>query len=479
MARRNIALNLRRSLLVGSLIAVAVVVTVAGGALFQSSQKGLKRTFVESFSGNLFISPPDKQTLSLFGVDTPVIGAYAHIPVLTDYGKVHRVVMKQAGVASATPQVTGYAVLESRGVKIPAVLFGVNGSGYFRVYRASRVVSGHHLVTGIPGIMISRKQAAELGGPNGHPLVPGDIVKLTAFTDHGFTIRQVPVSGIFEFPVRNAALARIAYVDAGTLRSLKGMVQGSGGSGALSRSDRRLLTGNLSNVFRSRGTVAKKSPGIGFSEVVHALSNTKGRAEAVRARKGTWNFLTIRLKAAANASTVCRELQQSLKAQGLEDTVAGWRAAAGAGAAISGFLSAAFDVGLLLLAVVIVFVLVNTLIIWVTQRTAEIGMIRALGGRRGFVFGLFFAESTLLALAAAIVGLLVGSALVVWLHRRGVPVGNHVLQLVFGGSVLRPELTVKNLLTGLAGALAIAWVGVIFPIRFALRVKPRQAMETE
>ena len=480
LAARNLELNARRSALVGSLILVAVVVAVIGGSLFDSTLAGLKRTFIDSFTADLFVSPNDSRPLSLFGVNTPVIGAFAKIPTMVDYEKVLRIVERQPGVASAVSQVSGYALLQTRGASLPVVLFGVNGGAYFKTFPDLRVVDGAPLETGVAGVMISKAQAAEIGGSQAKPLAPGDLIKLTAFTSRGFTIRQVPLAGIFEFPTTNAVLDKIAYVDSGTLRSLTGMVQGSGTPANLPSSDTSYLTGSLTDVFgSSTSTVNDGASGISLSSVVSSLADTAARNAAASPAKGAWNFILVRLQAGANPGVVQGALERQFEAAHLPVTVGDWKAAAGTGAALSGALAIAFDSGLVLLAVVIIFVLVNTMTIWITERTGEIGTIRALGGSRGLVFELLFTESMILSAASALAGLVVGSAIVAWMARHGFPIHNRILELVFGGSRLKPLLTAKTLATGFIGALAIGALGVIFPLRLALKVQPGRAMDTE
>jgi hypothetical protein len=46
LAVQNLALNIRRTFLVGSLIAMCVLVAIAGNSLFVSAVEGLRRTFI-------------------------------------------------------------------------------------------------------------------------------------------------------------------------------------------------------------------------------------------------------------------------------------------------------------------------------------------------------------------------------------------------------------------------------------------------
>ncbi|UWQ12786.1 FtsX-like permease family protein (plasmid) [Aliiroseovarius crassostreae] len=70
---------------------------------------------------------------------------------------------------------------------------------------------------------------------------------------------------------------------------------------------------------------------------------------------------------------------------------------------IFGMFTFMFIVVSFVLAIVIVFTIVNTVSMTVVERVKEIGTIRALGFRKGFVRALFLAESTLIGLIGAVI----------------------------------------------------------------------------
>jgi putative ABC transport system permease protein len=53
--------------------------------------------------------------------------------------------------------------------------------------------------------------------------------------------------------------------------------------------------------------------------------------------------------------------------------------------------------------------IMNVMLVAVSQRTSEIGLLKAIGARRRQVTAIFLAESVLLALAGAVIGLLIGT----------------------------------------------------------------------
>jgi len=106
-------------------------------------------------------------------------------------------------------------------------------------------------------------------------------------------------------------------------------------------------------------------------------------------------------------------------------------------------------------------------IMWISvhERTAEIGLLRALGVGRPTVQRLFMLESVLLAMAGGSLGLLVGFGLV-WLLRS----------LVRGLPLTTP---VEAVLAALAMSLIVGVVSGVAPARRAAGLDPIEALRAE
>jgi len=461
------------------LIAVCVVIAMVGNSFFESSSVGLKTTFINCFTGDLFIGPETERPLSLFGEDTPIIGSYAPIAALPRQNEILQIVKSDPSVASVVAQVSGYALMEVQGMRNPVVLFGVNGDDYFRAFSSIRLAKGSFLRTGDPGIMIASHKLREISQATGQELSLGTAIQLSVFTSHGFSIREVPLSGSFEFPTSNTAMDRIAYVDADTLRALNEMIQGGAEALRLPPETQRYLNGEVANIFNTDAGVQQNDSGIRLNDVEELLGRSRARHDAVAPDRASWNFLLIKLKPRSDAQAVKRDLEGRFRSHGLEARVGDWRAAAGSGSALVGSLSLAFNVGLGILALVIVLILANAFATMVTERTSEIATMRAMGARKGFVRALFFGEATVLSVVAGVAGALAGAILVASLHRRGFSTSNRILTMIFGGNILRPLLTPRTIVGSLFGAIVTGGIASLFAVRLALRITPARAMESE
>jgi putative ABC transport system permease protein len=165
-----------------------------------------------------------------------------------------------------------------------------------------------------------------------------------------------------------------------------------------------------------------------------------------------------------------------LAAQGLEVKTSPWDEASGFFARVAAALEAFiwFATGLIFL--VVAFIFMNTLIISIIERTAEIGTMRALGGEKSFIRSIFLAETLILNLAACLVGMAVGLVLVLAARGSGLPLPETISQYLVGGGPLPMVLSPVPFVTALVVVAAVSVVATILPIRVATRITPLAAM---
>jgi len=124
---------------------------------------------------------------------------------------------------------------------------------------------------------------------------------------------------------------------------------------------------------------------------------------------------------------------------------------------------------LLALAVVIALIgIVNTLLLSVFERTREIGLLRAVGMRRGQVKAMIRSEAVIVALVGAVIGVVVGTglglALASALRNSGVT----------NVAVPVPSLVAFVVLSAILGLIAATW-----PARRAAKLDVLRAIAAE
>ncbi|MGA2479930.1 MAG: FtsX-like permease family protein, partial [Spirochaetia bacterium] len=161
---------------------------------------------------------------------------------------------------------------------------------------------------------------------------------------------------------------------------------------------------------------------------------------------------------------------------GIEAVASGWQKAEGPFATIPGMIAILLVIAMLIVSVVAIIIIMNTLVASVIERTGEIGTMRALGARKVFIWRMFFIETLTLAVISGLVGTGIGAALVGVLNAVGVPATTMVMQLLAGGSVLRPAVSVSALAAAVVVFLTIGFIANLYPVAVALRIQPMQAI---
>jgi len=91
MAFRNIRQHRSKSIIIGILLAMGSMVLVLGTAFINATQEGVRSSFSDVYTGDIFISgiSPDGP-VSLFGVTST--SGIAETPIIPDYEKVVEIV---------------------------------------------------------------------------------------------------------------------------------------------------------------------------------------------------------------------------------------------------------------------------------------------------------------------------------------------------------------------------------------------------
>ncbi len=130
------------------------------------------------------------------------------------------------------------------------------------------------------------------------------------------------------------------------------------------------------------------------------------------------------------------------------------------------------------LVLVVAFIILNTLLMSVLERTREFGMLLALGMQPGQIGAMVWIELLALALIGCAIGVAIGGGVTLWLQSTGIlfPIDPKLLASFGVPSRLYPSLSLFSALTG-PGALVLAIaMGGLVPFLRVLRLTPALAM---
>lgn len=500
IAFRNVREHKSKTAIVGVLITLGVAALVIGNSIMDTAAAGIREAYIRTFTGDLVVSGVGEGNLSLFGATGPP--GQGATPRIDQYRMVRDYLADHDLVESVSPQVHGSAVIsvdeEQAGF---GFVFGVRPEAYRETFPSNlTVLEGRFLRAGESGIVLNVGAREDLEETSGTELAVGDTLLLTGLSQTaGTRIRSAEIVGVFEFDATNPQLENISLADAQTMRALNAMNVSPVEAVELTETERRLLSdfdeeelfgGGEDAMFGSALTSDDESEDSADSggvtggdgaptreeELANIFADLPDRpAEADDAT--AWHFLVVRTAGPAQAARLQADIQSFFAREGIEAQVMDWEQAAGPSSSFVAGIQVALNAAIILVAIVAVIIIMNTLVISVTERIPEIGTMRAIGAHRGFVRKMILSETALLSLAFGVLGALVGMGILGILSAVGLEATNQFLRFIYGGDVLRPLISASAVGTALVGVLVAGLVASLYPTRVALKIRPVVAMQ--
>jgi putative ABC transport system permease protein len=480
LALRNLARTRKNSLVLIALVTVGVCLFVLGEAVLASATGGIREEFQNAYTGDIAIRAKFERKFGVFGFSMPMIGEYEEMPSLPQTPEVKKLLSSTPGVESFASLVSGAALLESSGgyqAKVP--VFGVDGLSYFQLFPDLRFSLGAAPSGGEAWIILPKSRADEIEKAEKRKLAVGETLQFTMASGTAFTIRAVRLAGIVETPIKGNEETAAVYTDPTTLRSLLGLPLGTEEAGAPKAASQGDASAEIDALFAAPDAAEAEASGPTGVDLVEHYLDQRTTSLRVDPEKGAWHFVLVRAKPGFSQALALNEINRSLKAAGIQAEAVGWLSVAGLNASLLFLLKTIFEIGIGVLAGIVVLVLTNGLAFAVMEQTKEIGTMRAMGAQRSFVSRLYFLQSLFLVLAGAVLGAAAAFLLLAAIGRVGIPITNSYLFMLFGVSRLKPAFSGLSLLYSLGGALAVAAAASLYPIHLATKLTVAQTMEAE
>jgi len=187
-----------------------------------------------------------------------------------------------------------------------------------------------------------------------------------------------------------------------------------------------------------------------------------------------YTMVAVRLK----DHEMTAEFLEKLKAQGWPVKTALWSEASTFFAQVADILQMVILGATGLIFLITAFILMNTQIINIIERTGEIGTLRAIGAEKSFVVNLFMWESVILNGGAAIIGMVVSLGLIAWFSVGGIALPEIMSQYLVGGGPLKMEFTPWPFISGFILVLGVTLLATLYPTRVASGISPLTAMNS-
>ena len=495
IAFRNLKEHKSKTLIVGSIIAVGIMVLVIGNSMMDTATSGIRKAYWDNYTGHIIITGISRSKVTLFGIEGGPSAMNETVPRIPEYEDVYKFVTSLPEVDKVNPQAYGMAIINLSGSedksedksddkrKTFTQLFGIDPDYYRKMFPGNLdLVAGRFLKKGEAGILLSERIAKRLSGGDELDISPGDKVLLTSMNDFsGMKIREVPEVGIFRFKTEDPVLSYVSIADIDTVRALNGMTVTSKEEIKLSGEEASLL-GNVGDeeLFGGGGIVEKVNPDEGNlneKKLLNILGDTSKRKELAKTDSGAWHFLLVKVKNTRSINRVIKKLNDYFRQNEIEARATDWIDAAGMTASLANNIKLIFNIVILIIAIVAIIIIMNTIVISVTERISEIGTMRAIGAQKSFVRRMIMAETTMISLVFGAIGIVLGALVLAFLNLRGIPAPNIFFEVIFGGKVLHPILSLSSVVGSLVVVVIIGVVASLYPVAIALKIQPVQAMQ--
>jgi len=485
MAFGNLFLHKAKSLLLGTIMCLGIAVLFVGNSLIDTAIGGLRRMFVEGYTGDLMVTGPTSFPTTIFG---ETAGGEEVIPHIASFAAYAEKLSADGSVRGTLPMLSGQVAMGLGELVIGnGAAFGVDIADYRAFFPDNlSLVSGDWPEKDDQGwIILSELSARMLSRAAGQSIGPGARITLSALNDTaGTVIREVGVAGVVRFNQSSQDLARISLVDADTLRDLRGFASLRDGAIALTAEqldfveafDPDSLFGDSATIDVFAGTGLAETTG---TSIASPASPSPDSSLVSVLPEAAWQFLLIRLSPDANANRFQDELASFSTGLDLGDHVQDWIAGAGSVARTAVTIRLVFDLMVSVVAVIVIMITMNVLVVSIGERVPEIGTLRALGARKRFIRRMILLETSFLSVIAGILGLGLGYVLLMALRRTGIAAPNLFFEAIFAGRRLVPSISVGAALRAFIWIFGMSILSSLYPIAIALRIKPVVAMQGE
>lgn len=499
IAIRNLRQHSSKSLIIGIIMSVGVLILVVGNTLINTIDTGIERSFINNYTGNVMITGITENEISLFGVQSP--GGFEETPTIPDYQEIRTHVEQMAHAEQITSQVTGFGIINIEGAdedKGPymGLLFGVEPDEYHEMFSNTVIRDGHYLKPGEEGILMSQSNIDVMNEIFETEHGVGDKILITAPGSAGFKIREVEIVGIYGLEFESEAAGYISYIDAQTLRVLKGMNLGNQGDVELSEEETALLDDlSFDSLFEEDAFSGEAELDFAMTEdnLFEILDLDSEAGEVAAAADGsidvveepennmssTWEYLLVKTDTQRSAARMIAELNLWFADSGIQARAYDWKAAAGPFSTTADVIRIVFNIAIIMVSIVAIIIMTNTLVINVVERTAEIGTMRALGAHKGFIRRMVSTEVFTISIIFGFIGMVLGVIILLIVGLIGFEATNPFLEILFAGPVLKPVFSGFSVAGSWLIVIIIGMIANIYPLRLALKVQPIKAMMSE
>src|ERR1039457_156201 len=219
------------------------------------------------------------------------------------------------------------------------------------------------------------------------------------------------------------------------------------------------------------------------------LRGLGGRGKRVKLEDETYDPAQLGQGVVLNAAVIVKNprlIRQTMKDIEAAGNRAGftlraidWQKASGLVGQFVTMIRAVLYISVLIIFAVALVIINNALVMATLERIAEFGTLRAVGAQRRFLLGMLVVETLAVGALFGGIGSALGVGVVALMRFVGIPASNDTLYFLFSGPRLHPGLSPINVAVALTIVLLVSGASSLYPGFLAMRVSPRQAMQSD
>lgn len=469
-----------------------------GNAVIGGMNRGLRENIVERFTGHVVVISDTQENPNI--LFTPM---GKDIALIKHFDRVKSVLANHKQIASYLPAGRGFSlVLTEEGDIDFAMLLGVDFPQYNAIFKENvKLVEGKLLAPQERGVLVSQGRRTRFFNdqniwlkPVGFPLeeknfseeakkyrdkmiVKDSLVLMGASSDSTAFDVRAEIKGIIRYEFLDDYWKFFNIMDIETFRECFQWVTSSDAAQNLKAETKALIekSENLDALFNEDTVVSSNT---GKTEITKSLKTLKQKSTQPKTLTdaGAYNVVFVKLKDGDDIDKAVHELNAAFKAAEAPAQAVSWQKAIGQLGDMAGIIRGALIGFVFFIFFVAIIIIMNTLSMAALERTAELGMMRAVGAQKRFIAGMFFIETACLALLFGGAGIVVGVLAVPVLKAMRITAENNILQLLFGGKTFAPYLSVGDIVFGVVELTWVTVMAAIYPIIVARRITPLDAI---
>ena len=500
LALRNLKEHKSKTIIISMFILFGVAIVIMGNSFLESVNRGLEKDFRANVTGDLAISViPEKGTsIDVFGVNsTNITGETQLIPALADLERIEQILDETPGIKKRSRMISAQVILSKDAemdfsvlnddesdlgvMDLPiSMLFAGEDGSFWELFPDLKMIEGTYPAPGSNEIIVDTRVIEGFEKTWKKTLEVGDEV-LAASMDG--KIREAKVVGIFKPANEYTAMFQSVYCEPGLARAFADLTYANSFDQELPDSvDLSISELSEDDFFGDDffGDIEDNTDILGTtSDFDSILGDTSLRDELNKTDDGAWQFVLAKLDNPHADKKLVAQLNKRFKEEGLNANAMDWKKAAISYSGTVEGIGFIFNLLIIILAIVVFIIIMNTMVVSVIEHTSEIGTMRAIGAEKKFVKKLFYSEAIVLTSLSAFAGIIFAFICMAIFNAFNIEVTNSIAKMILGGGLLHFSPTPKIIFTTIIVALLGSIVSNRYPVKSALRITPIKALSKE